>query len=512
MKIYLTKGIILLMVLVTFSCSNDDEQPQTPPVVNKAPEINAQTFTTAEDIADDAVIGKVAATDPENKALTFTLTKNSDALFELTDTGELSLVAGKKLDFETTTSYTLSVEVSDGTHKASADITVTVENVSEPFITTWKTTTANEVIAIDLNKDITYDYTIDWGDGTVEKNQTTAPSHTYVTAGTYTVSISGTFPMFIISTDSRKTLETIEQWGDNQWESLYGTFAGAVNMTYNAKDVPNLSKVTSIAGLFANCAKFNAGLNDWDVSTITDMRSVFDNATSFNGDLSQWDVSKVTNMKEMFANSIKFNGDLSNWDVSSVTDMASMFYKALSFSGDISQWDVSKITDMTGLFYGATAFNGDLSKWDVSNVIRMRSVFIGATAFNGDISQWDVSNVTDMGSMFSGATSFNGDLSKWNVSKVTNMRSMFWKATSFSADISDWDIQNVTVMEGMLDNTNISTVNYDALLTKWAALPNVQSNVGLGVEGLTYCTAQVARENLTGSKRWSIIGDTSCPR
>ncbi|EZH75937.1 hypothetical protein ATO12_03865 [Aquimarina atlantica] len=505
---------LLLIAILSIGCSKDDDVPSQPepPVVNKAPEISAQTFTVAEDIADDVIIGTITATDKEDNALTFTLTKNDKDLFELSTKGELSLAKDKKLDFETIASHTLTVDVSDGTHKASADITITVENAIEPFVTTWKTTTANQVIAIGLNKDVIYNYTIDWGDGTVDKNQTTTPSHSYVTAGTYTVSISGTFPMFMMSPESREALETIEQWGDNQWESLLGAFAGAVNMTYNAKDVPNLSKVTSIAGLFANCAKFNADLNDWDVSTITDMRAVFDNAISFNGDISNWDVSKVVNMTSMFANCAKFNTDLNNWDVSSVTDMESMFYKALSFNGDISQWNVSKITDMTGLFYGATAFNGDLSKWDVSNVTRMRSMFIGATAFNGDISQWDVSNVTDMGSMFSGATSFNGDLSKWNVSKVTNMRSMFWKATSFSADISNWDIQNVTVMDGMLDNTNISTVNYDALLTKWSALPNVQSNVAFGVEGLVYCTAARERINLTDGKRWRIIGDTSCPR
>ncbi|MBG6132551.1 hypothetical protein IWQ47_003776 [Aquimarina sp. EL_43] len=92
------------------------------------------------------------------------------------------------------------------------------------------------------------------------------------------------------------------------------------------------------------------------------------------------------------------------------------------------------------------------------------------------------------------------------------MSYMFRNATSYNGDISGWDIQNVRAMNYMLDNTNISTVNYDALLTKWSALPNIQSNVTFGVEGLTYCNAQVARENLTGSKRWRIIGDTSCPR
>ncbi|EZH75938.1 hypothetical protein ATO12_03870 [Aquimarina atlantica] len=514
MKIHLTKGIILLMLLVTFSCSNDDEQPQTPPIADKAPEISAQTFTVAENIADDVVIGKVVATDPENKALIFTLTKNSDALFELTDTGELSLAKDKKLDFETTTSYTISVEVSDGTHKASADITVAVENVVEPFITTWKTTEANETITIGVTKELTYDYTIDWGDGTIEKNQTTLPSHTYVTANTYTVKVSGKFPSISINVgkDAHK-LQTIEQWGDIKWESFYGAFAGCNNMIYNAKDVPDLSRVTSIAGIFARCTMFNAeDLNDWDVSTIIDMRGVFVDASSFNGNISNWNVGKVTNMLSMFAGCSKFNGDLNDWDVSNVTNMEGMFDNADSFTGDLNSWNVSKVTNMSGIFSGADSFNGNLGTWNVSNVNDMSKMFSDATSFNGDISQWNVSNVTNMGSMFSGATSFNGDVNQWNVSKVTNMGSMFRKATSFSGDISNWDIKNVTTMEEMLDHTNISTANYDALLTKWAALPNVQSNVAFGVEGLVYCTAFSERINLIDGKRWRIIGDTSCPR
>ncbi|WP_025668029.1 BspA family leucine-rich repeat surface protein, partial [Aquimarina megaterium] len=365
------------------------------------------------------VIGKVAATDPENKALTFTLTKNSDALFELTDTGELSLVAGKKLDFETTTSYTLSVEVSDGTHKASADITITVENVVEPFITTWKTTEANEMITIGVTKELTYDYTIDWGDGTIEKNQTTLPSHTYVTANTYTVKVSGKFPSISMNEgkDAHK-LQTIEQWGDIKWKSFYGAFAECNNMIYNAKDVPDLSQVASIAGIFARCTKFNADLNDWDVSTITDMRAVFLGASSFNGNISNWDVSKVTDMFGMFGECSKFNGDLSNWDVSNVTDMRGMFSHATSFTRDLNSWNVSKVTDMTDMFSSTDSFNGDLSKWDVSNVTKMIRMFINAPSFNGDLSQWDVSNVTEMGQMFSGATSFNGDVSQWDVSNV----------------------------------------------------------------------------------------------
>ena len=56
---------------------------------------------------------------------------------------------------------------------------------TKPFITTWETTTANESIIIPTTG-TGYDYTIDWGDGTIETNQTGNATHTYSTAGIHT--------------------------------------------------------------------------------------------------------------------------------------------------------------------------------------------------------------------------------------------------------------------------------------------------------------------------------------
>ena len=459
-------------------------------VVNRPPVIGAQTFTAKEDIKADVVIGSIVATDPESEALTFTLIKNSNDLFELTDTGELSLVADKKLDFETTSSHTLTVEVSDGKNKVSAEITITVENVAEPFITTWKTTTNNETITFQQDKDRNnYEYTIDWGDGTVENNsQITTKSHTYATAGTYTVSISGVFPMIktTITSDAEK-LQTIEQWGDNVWETMVDAFRGCKNMTYNATDVPNLSKVTDMTNMFSGCSKFNADINNWDVSN-------------------------VTNMSGVFGRCIVFNSDLNNWDVSNVVNMSGMFESAIVFNGDIGNWNVGKVTNMLAMFVRANAFNSDISRWNVSNVGSMKDMFNQARSFNRDISGWDVSKVIDMRYMFFKALSFNGDLSTWDVSKVTTMRSMLTDANSFEGDLSTWDVSKVTDMTNMLDNTKISGANYDKILTKWVALPNLQAFVDFGAQGLTFCNAWAARSSLINDKKWTITGDTGCPR
>ncbi|WP_109853477.1 BspA family leucine-rich repeat surface protein [Aquimarina sp. AU58] len=458
---------MLMMAVLSIGCSKDDDaQPQ--PVVNKAPVINAQTFTVAENIADDVVIGTVTATDPEQASITFELTQNSNDLFELTDVGELSLVAGKKLDFEANATYTITVEVSDGTHKASAAITISLENVAEAFITTWKTTAANEEIIFQLNDELTYNFTIDWGDGTIETNVTTTPKHTYVESGVYTVSVSGVLPAVQFkdkpgevegdgAVSNAAKLQTIEQWGDNVWESFAEAFIFCENMTYNAKDIPNLSKVTELHSMFYGCAKFNGDINNWDVSTITTMRRMFSNTSSFNKDLDQWDVSNVTNMTGMFSNATLFNGNISTWNVGKVEKMGSMFFKATSFNGDISTWNVGKVTNMSSMFSDATVFNGDISKWNVTSVVSMGSMFSEATSFNQDLGNWDVSNVTNMRFMFSIAKAFNKNLDKWNVSKVTDMADMFNGAIAFNGNIDTWNVSNVISTKGMFTHAQSFT-------------------------------------------------------
>ncbi len=519
-QIKLNGIILLIMIVLSIGCNKDDDvQPQIETsVVNEAPVISAQTFTAKEDITDDTIIGTIAATDPENNTLTHLLTQNSDDVFELTATGELSLAEGKKLDYETTKTYSIKVEVSDGTNKASADITVTVENVVEPFITTWKTTMSNEEIIFQLNDEQTYDFTIDWGDGNIENNITSTPKHTYTDAGVYTVSVSGVLPAVQFMDESgdieykkksnASKLQTIEQWGDNEWESFAEAFFFCENMTYNATDLPNLSKVTKMNSMFYGCAKFNGEINDWDVSTVTIMRNMFNNASSFNRDLNQWDVSNVTDMAQMFSEATAFNGNIDTWNVSKVESMRFMFWRATSFNRNLSQWNVGKVTNMSTMFSDATSFNGDLSQWDVSNVTDMIAMFNGATFFNQDINNWNVSKVENMRLMFGEATAFNGNVSNWDVSNVTNMTRMFRGATSFDRDLSQWDISKVTSMVSMLDATKISQANYDALLNKWAELPNTQRDVFFGVDGLTFCAGTRGRITLIIDKNWTITGDS----
>lgn len=430
---------------------------------NTAPVINAQTFTVAEDIMDTTEIAAVLATDAEGSTLSFSITTNDNDLFEITTDGKLSLATSKVLDYETKTSHTITVEVTDGSLTVNNTITINVTDVVEvpttgAFITTWQTTTANEEITIKKNINYTYNYNIDWGDGTTETNQTDSAVHTYTTAGIYTVKITGIFPSTL---QLGPKLKSIEQWGTQEWKDMVQFFQYATAFEYNATDIPNLSNVQNMGRMFEGTNTFNGDISNWDVSNVTSMHLMFKDAKKFNIDISNWNVAKVQSMKEMFHGAQKFNQNLNNWDVSSVTNMELMFREASRFNGNINNWNVSNVTNMIAMFSRAVNYNQPLNNWNVGKVTDMRGMFGFAEKFNQDLNNWDVSKVTDMLAMFDRATNFNGNISTWNVANVTRMTTMFQVAKAFAGDISTWNVGRVTNMSSMFSqaenfNSNIS--------------------------------------------------------
>ncbi len=122
------------------------------------------------------------------------------------------------------------------------------------FITTWKTdnpgTSDDNQIIIPISNLYNSYYWMDFGDGFQGYN-TQSTIYTYATPGTYTVKIYGLFPHIYFGSilDNEKIL-SVEQWGDNQWLSMYSSFFGCSNLVVNATDTPDLSHVTDMQSMF----------------------------------------------------------------------------------------------------------------------------------------------------------------------------------------------------------------------------------------------------------------------
>lgn len=361
--------------------------------------------------------------------------------------------------------------------------TITDGGICRDFITTWRTTVPNETILIPtspLNHDDTYDYSVDWGDGTITTNHSGDASHSYATPGDYSVSISGHFPAIYFSnpTANHEKIISVDQWGTQQWKSMVFAFSNCSNLIINAADVPDLSKLTNVTAMFQGVDSIGPAIVDWDVSTISFFSSMFNNVSSFNQDIGGWDVSAARDMSSMLSGT-GFNQDISSWDVSFVTDMSRLFSNATSFNQNISGWDVSRVTNMSSMFSGADSFDQPIGNWNVERVKTMYAMFFENDGFNQPIGNWSVDSVETMQEMFSGATSFNQNIDNWNTSRVTSMRSMFSGATSFNQPLNSWDVGNVRNMFSMfsgatsfdqpIGNWNIQLVNNLELMFRDAA-------------------------------------------
>jgi len=403
---------------------------------------------------------------------------------------------------------------------------------------------------------ISYNYSVDWGDGEVTTGHTGNASHTYSASGQYVVTIMGTFPLFYnqLNAEGLKILE-LQHWGQygGNTFSQSGAFRGCNNMEVTALDKPNTTGVTNFANMFDGCHSmtnlgdaswdmssatnfsqmflrcyvFNQDLNDWDVSNVLNMSLMFFLASAFNGQIGDWNVSSVQSMALLFRSS-SFNQDISGWRPTSCTSFSTMFRGApynkpmadwtfkssgVSFAGffesatqfnqDIGGWDTSSVNNMDAMFRGAGQFDQDISGWDTSSVTRMFQMFLGASSFNQSIGVWDVGSVTDMQWMFRTASSFNQPLGDWDVSNVENMYRMF-EGCQFDQDISGWDVSKVTDFNLFMTNGHFSTANYNALLIAWSALTLVEG-VFAQFHQVTYTgggAAATARANIISNFGW----------
>ena len=298
----------------------------------------------------------------------------------------------------------------------------------KPFISVWNTsisgTSNNDQITLPLTSQGSYDFTVNWGDGsndTITQWNQSEVIHTYSSSGKYEVEITGDIEgwRFDFSGDRRKILE-IKQWGSLKLGNQGNYFYGASNLQITATDILDTSGMTNFTNMFS-----------WTES-ITTIPNI-----------EQWDTSSITNMSGMFSRATLFNQPLNEWNTNSVKDMGSMFSDATSFNQPLNNWNTSSLITMQNIFNGASSFNGSVNSWDTSSVTYMPNIFRDATSFNQPLNSWDVSNVTYFGYMFNGAESFNQPLNNWDTSSTTFMSSMFGGADSFIQDISSWCVTNI---------------------------------------------------------------------
>lgn len=106
--------------------------------VNQAPTIANQVFSLPENSANNTVVGTVLANDEDlGQVLTYAITAgNATGAFSINAaTGQITVANSSVLDFESTTSFALTVQVTDNgivPQSAAATMTVNLTNIDEP--------------------------------------------------------------------------------------------------------------------------------------------------------------------------------------------------------------------------------------------------------------------------------------------------------------------------------------------------------------------------------------------
>ena len=160
---------------------------------------------------------------------------------------------------------------------------ITVSETAIPFKFTVTTTAANTVFTLPISDygSFTPNIGVDWGDGSVSSiTSSTSVSrlHTYVSAGTYTVSINGFCPSFTVSnaTSARTLIKSIVQWGDVGFKQI--NFYGCSSITSIPGGYKGLSNIESFANFMRSTGITSIPSDIFSFSTIA---TVFSDIFSF---------------------------------------------------------------------------------------------------------------------------------------------------------------------------------------------------------------------------------------
>lgn len=360
------------------------------------------------------------------------------------------------------------------------------------FVSTWRTSntstgssTSNQ-IKLPLVSSGTYKFIVDWGDGTSNTitiwNQAET-THTYTSAGDYTIKINGVCTGWQFNnTGDRLKILSVETWGRNfrLGTNQGGYFYGCANLRLDfVSDVLNLNGTSSLASAFRFCNVLTTinRSNEWNTSSITDISYISQYSPLFNPLISLWNVGNVTTMQGAFFAS-GFNGDISNWNTSKNTTFYLTFADNNNFNQDIGGWDTGNVLNMQQMFQSAAAFNQPINSWNTSKVTNMASMFQTALAFNQNIGSWNVSKSTNFSSMFQGATYFNNgessDINNWqiNTNAAVNMQQMFANAISFNQNIGSWNVSMITTFIGMFQGAKAFNNGGSSSINGWPIKTN----------------------------------------
>ena len=168
---------------------------------------------------------------------------------------------------------------------------------------------------------------INWGDGSSPVTEMSEVyEHTYESAGTYYIEISGDVSQFgngITGYPNADKIINILSWGNLGLTSLSGAFKGASNLIQVPATLP--TSVSDISYMFYGASQFNdMNILSWDLSNVENINYVFLKATAFNRNIGNWNFDNAgTNngWKFIYYQATAYNQPLSGWIYDKITQL-----------------------------------------------------------------------------------------------------------------------------------------------------------------------------------------------
>lgn len=239
-------------------------------------------------------------------------------------------------------------------------------------------------LELPLESGQTYNFVVDWGDGSSETITTDKASHTYAEAGTYRVAISATaFGSWLFNnTTAGQQITAINYWGDLQLSGLpNNAFAGMSNLTRLPEDIPDLSNVTQMINCFVSGGFPVFDGRGWDVSGITRFDGFLINCTNLERlHLDGWQWNSTARINSFAQGCSSLTGVTSEGIGKFPSNRMDGFFlncgKLVDI--DVSDWDMSDVNNVNGMFQNCPLLrNLDISNWDISSVINMNGFLAG---------------------------------------------------------------------------------------------------------------------------------------
>ena len=248
-----------------------------------------------------------------------------------------------------------------------------------------------------------YNFIVDYGDGTIAEITSFDDedrNHTYQTAGTYDVKITGMCEgwSFYNVGDSATNLIQIKQWGVIQVKHI--DFGNCINLSGQIP-VPVKNSFTTVESfrlLFYGCTNLKSEIPEnlfYNATNVITLRNAF-NISGITGNIPENLLeycTKVENIAFLFSSSSNITGNIPENLFSNCTNIKNVYgvFKFTSITGSIPEkllYNNPNITNVGELFNSCTGLSGEIPEnlfTNCPNIVNFYKTFADCTGLKGAI-------------------------------------------------------------------------------------------------------------------------------